>query len=77
MTLREMYSSYSLLQRISKRKQISKTGGFACKKEPEYCGSQCSGIVQIEQGRGRKIKRLIEDPLTGSEILRWLPEDKR
>ena len=43
MTLREMYSSYSLLQRISKRKQISKTGGFACKKEPEYCGSQCSG----------------------------------
>ena len=32
MTLREMYSSYSLLQRISKRKQISKTGGFACKK---------------------------------------------
>lgn len=37
MTLREMYSSYSLLQRISK------TGGFACKKEPEYCGSQCSG----------------------------------
>ena len=34
-------------------------------------------IVQIEQGRGRKIKRLIEDPLTGSEILRWLPEDKR
>ena len=34
MTLREMYSSYSLLQRISKRKQISKTGGFACKKEP-------------------------------------------
>lgn len=38
MTLREMYSSYSLLQRISKRKQISKTGGFACKKEPEYCG---------------------------------------
>ena len=36
MTLREMYSSYSLLQRISKRKQISKTGGFACKKEPEY-----------------------------------------
>ena len=45
MTLREMYSSYSLLQRISKRKQISKTGGFACKKEPEYCGSQCSGSV--------------------------------
>lgn len=43
MTLREMYSSYSLLQRISKRKQISKTGGFACKKEPEYCESQCSG----------------------------------
>lgn len=43
MTLREMYSLYSLLQRISKRKQISKTGGFACKKEPEYCGSQCSG----------------------------------
>ena len=41
---REMYSSYSLLQRISKRKQISKTGGFACKKEPEYCGSQCSGL---------------------------------
>ena len=92
MTLREMYSSYSLLQRISKRKQISKTGGFDCKKEPEDCGAQCSGsflqfifntylymrvIVQIEQGRGRKIKRLIEDPLTGSEILRWLPEDKR
>ena len=43
MTRREMYSSYSLLQRISKRKQISKTGGFACKKEPEYCGLQCSG----------------------------------
>lgn len=34
-------------------------------------------IVHIEQRRGRKIKRLIEDPLTGSEILRWLLEDKR
>ena len=34
-------------------------------------------IVQLEQGRGRKIKRLIEDPLTGSEILRRLQEDKR
>ena len=32
-------------------------------------------IVQLEQGRGRKIVRLIEDPLTGSEILRRLPED--
>ena len=27
-------------------------------------------IVQLEQGRGRKIKELIEEPLTGSEILR-------
>ena len=27
-------------------------------------------IVQLEQGRGRKIKRLIKEPLTGSEILR-------
>lgn len=34
-------------------------------------------IVQLEQGRGRKIKRLIEDTLTGSEILRRLSEDKR
>ena len=34
-------------------------------------------IVQIEQGRGRKIKRLIEDPLTGSEILRGLRMVKR
>ena len=34
-------------------------------------------IVQLEQGRGRKIKRLLEDPLTGAEILPRLPEDKR
>ncbi len=27
-------------------------------------------IVQLEQRGGRKIKRLIEDPLTGSEVLR-------
>lgn len=47
MTLREMYSSYSLLQRISKRKQISKTGGFACKKEPEYCGLQDYSVLVL------------------------------
>ena len=34
-------------------------------------------IVQLEQGRGRKIKRLIEEPLTGSKILRRLSEDKK
>ena len=34
-------------------------------------------IVQLEQGRGRKIKRLIEDPLTGSEILRRVPGRKK
>ena len=27
-------------------------------------------IVQLEQERGRKIKKLIEEPLAGSEILR-------
>lgn len=36
-------------------------------------------IVQIEQGRGRKIKRLKEDrdqkSGTGSEVRWWLPED--
>lgn len=36
-------------------------------------------IVQIEQGRGRKIKRLKEDrdqkSGTGSEVQWWLPED--
>lgn len=36
-------------------------------------------IVQIEQGRGRKIKRMKEDrdqkSKTGSEVQWWLPED--
>ena len=35
-------------------------------------------IVQIEQGRGRKIKRMKEDrdqkSKTGSEVRWWLPE---
>ena len=44
MTLREMYSSYSLLQRISKRKQISKTGGFCGKKKPEESGARGFGV---------------------------------
>ena len=46
---------------------------------PELTYLYIGAIVQIEQGRGRKIKRLKEDrdqkSGTGSEVRWWLPED--